>query len=638
MQKFLSLTGLSLTLLLTSCQSTKPAHSESNLAQVSLHSSPTLQLETSPQEPWNQSLEQEFQQRGQQAIQYYQNRAYGNTDGENEKRSYPFAMFDFLAGNRQKAINFLQSPDQQEQDNAHTLGIDFYYSFTLKGQIRKYFDFGKYLNPAYQQRMFQAAKIWTSQDPYQRPHPMYGKGNGQEGWAPKYRGGWVDGRNTDNLRAMRDTSIYLMAEETGNEEIRRLYQEKIQTYVYDLYHTGMGEWDSSIYLGHIIAPYLNLYDFAKNPEMKQTAKAALDWFFAAGALKYYRGGFAGPNKRDYSNANITHGGDSARFLWQYFGDNPLPNPQPERDVIHALMSRYRPPLAVVNLARKNFQKPVEILATKPIYEHWKPGGKEQPAYWETTYIGNTFQMGSVVSSFADGDVIPFRLVAENKERGVDFFVANTGKNQLRSSKNPGDQIAQYRNILIWLRQDGEQSFIFQIPKTVKSEVEKGIWFFKFEKTWLAVHPINLNRYQEIPIKNQKLNGIYAATERWLKATPIHNQSIGFALEVGEASSHDSYEQFKKAVLEKSQLNVHLGKAELKSSSQTSLKLIYKFQNDLPTVVRNGQNHDWFKQRQLYQPTSGNAPIRLGWKEGILRVEAGNSRFETKVSRPSSAKP
>lgn len=67
-------------------------------------------------------------------------------------------MIDFLAGNQKKAISFLQSEDADAKSHAHTLGIDFYSGFTLKGQVRKYFYFGKYLEPSYLQRMKRAMK------------------------------------------------------------------------------------------------------------------------------------------------------------------------------------------------------------------------------------------------------------------------------------------------------------------------------------------------------------------------------------------------------------------------------------------------------------------------------------------------
>ncbi|MCA1994012.1 MAG: hypothetical protein LDL41_18495 [Coleofasciculus sp. S288] len=467
-----------------------------------------------------------------------------------------------------------------------------------------------------------------------RPHPIYGNGDGSEnGWEPKVRGGWADGRKTDNLRAMREVAVYLMAEETGNEDTRRLYKQKLQRYVWALYNIGMGEWDSETYHGHTFAAYLNLYDFAKDPEVKALGKAALDWLSAAGAVKYYRGGFGGPSKRDYGQGNVVYGSDAARFLSLYFGDVTFANPDPERDILHAITSAYRPPEVIVALARKQFDKPVELLATKPIYENWKPGGEDQPAYWETTFFGHSYQLGSLAGEFRDGDVAPFKLMAYNSQRGVDYFVVNTGGSRVKPGKNGGDQIGQYRNLAIWLRPTDDKPFFFQLPKTAKAEVDGGIWFFKLEKTWLAIRPINLNSYSEVAIEDEKAAKIYSQ-EQTLKATTIGQDYAGFALEVGEQESHGNYEDFKRAVKAKSQLDlsdISTGTVQLTGATGNRLQLTHNSKNDLPILIRNGVAHDWSKYFALYQPTEGKAPISLGWKQGRLRVEAGGSVFETTVS-------
>ena len=100
-------------------------------------------------------------------------------------------------------------------------------------------------------------------------------------------------------------------------------------------------------------------------------------------------------------------------------DNRLADPAPDKDEVFLITSAYRPPAAAVELARKNFDKPVEIHATKPEYdrvgyrppfENWKPGDPRQPKYWETTYIGRTFQMGSCVSDRPD---VPEEVLTAN---------------------------------------------------------------------------------------------------------------------------------------------------------------------------------------------------------------------------------
>ncbi|WP_206813745.1 hypothetical protein [Chroococcus sp. FPU101] len=578
---------------------------------------------------WTSELETQFQQRSKAIIQSFANpKQYGNTFQENEKRSYPNAMFDFLAGNRKRAIAFLQQEDSDQKNQAHTNGIDYYFSFTLKGQIRKYFLLGSYLDPAYRQKMYDGAKKWTQEDPLMRPHPIYSYGDGTgKDWSIQRRGRWVDGRNTDNLRAMRETSVYLMAEETGNEATRQLYKQKLQRYVWALYNIGMGEWDSEVYHGHTFAPYLNLYDFAKDPEVKQLAKSALDWLSTAAAIKYYREGWGGPVKRDYSGGNVVLSSDAARTFWLYFGDTPINNPRPTLDTLYLITSTYRPPQAVVELAHKNFNKPVEVLSSKPLYENWKKGNDQKPGYYETQFFGQTYQMGSLAGTFADGDVAPFKLLAYNSSRGVDFFVANTGGDRVRSGKNNGDQIAQYRNILIWLR-PADQPFFFQLPKTAKLEMQDNIWFVQLEKTWLAIYSISLNQPSFITIEDPKYLRVYSE-EQTLKAIPQRSTYSGFALEVGENETHGSYETFKQNILQKQGLDLTelaKGKVNLESILGQQLYLNYNQSNLLPLLKRDGKNYQ--PPNDLYKSLSSDgSPVSLGWKTGKLQINVKNYTFE-----------
>lgn len=73
--------------------------------------------------------------------------------------------------------------------------------------------------------MFDSAKEWTKQDPLNRPNDFFQ--NKKEGWNVESKNSWVDVRNTDNLRAMRECSVYLMAEETGNKETAKIYKERL---------------------------------------------------------------------------------------------------------------------------------------------------------------------------------------------------------------------------------------------------------------------------------------------------------------------------------------------------------------------------------------------------------------------------
>ena len=240
---------------------------------------------------WPKELEDEFQNRAHQVItaQARDTKAGVNTYFENEKRSYGFLMAHVLGGNSQIALKHLQARDHQHEEwHRETAGIDYYACFTLKHQMRKYFYFGDLLTPEYREQMFEGAKRWTQRDPMRREH--YAHVEKKEGWGPDARNSWVDVRSTENLWLMRTTSVYLMAEETGNEGTRELYREHILNYAKTLFRIGIGEWDSENYHGHSIGPLLNLYDFAKDQAVKSAAKACLDFYAIAGAIKYWRGG------------------------------------------------------------------------------------------------------------------------------------------------------------------------------------------------------------------------------------------------------------------------------------------------------------------------------------------------------------
>ncbi|GAA6620195.1 hypothetical protein NUACC26_060110 [Scytonema sp. NUACC26] len=571
---------------------------------------------------WTPEMEKEFQLRSQAALTKLTDSKYGTTSFESEKRSYPKAMIDFLAGNREKAISFLQSEDADSKSHAHTLGIDFYSGFTLKGQVRKYFYFGKYLDPSYRQRMKRAMQLWTEVDPLTRRFP-----NRQQFWPKDNCDTWVDCRNTDNLRAMREVSVYLFAEETGNEATRKLYKERIQRNVRILYQIGQGEWDSENYLGHTISTYVNLYDFAKDPEVKSLAKSVLDWSLTSGAIKYWRGGFGGPSKRDYNQGNCVWCSLATHELGLYFGDSPLADPNPSPDLVHLITSTYRPPSAVVALARKQFQKPLELLNSKPTYENWKPGGDAAPEFYETLYFGNTFQIGTLARG-SGGDWNGFKMMAFNSKRGVDYFIAATGTDptQISSSSIGGDRIAQYRNLIIWLNDRPNAPFQFFVPKSVKLETKKGVTFLGYEKTWLALTPINL-----------KIEGINsAATEKIFKKYPdnqiitaMGNDKIsGFALEIGEKETYGSWDKFQQFVLSQSRLNLSEISNKTVEYKGISGKVQLQHQSQgLPKVWRNGNLHDWRKHYAVYQNTLGKKTlIYQGWKQGTLEITAGGYNF------------
>ena len=453
---------------------------------------------------------------------------YGSIAYEYEKNSYPLAMADVLWGQPSSALDFLQQIDAQAIE---TQGIDLLSGFTLKGQMRKYFYFGDRLDPAYRQRMWEAMYGFTLTDPLTRkanPPRKFWARSTDDCDTP------VDCRNTDNLRAMRDTSVYLMAEETGNEATRLIYKQHLERYVSTLLDIGMGEWDSSVYHGHTTAAYLNLYDFAKDPEVKQLAKDALDWLYRSAAIKYWRGRWTGPSKR-------TYGDDAARFFWLYFGNAQAPDTF-ERDWVYALTSDYSPPDDVVAIAQRRFNKPVELQRTHPHYENWKPD-RYGPAFYETLYIGHGYQLGSLAKG-TGGDWNGFSL----------HVADDSGIDELKVSADKPHVIAQYKNLLIW---SGAESPEIDTPDSCLEQQVDTTTVLNCDPVWIAIYPFDR----------------------------------GFALEIGEAPTHDRFTTFQKNITVRSQLLVNTSQIEYRGSQGKTITLEPQ-ETGLPQVWRDGTAHDW----------------------------------------------
>jgi len=597
--------------------------------------------------PWPAGWEDEFRVRADLILKAQAARVIKNVNTffENEKRTYGFLMAQVLAGDSAHALKLLQQEDVQAQTwHQHTAGIDYFACFTLKHQMRKYFYFGDLLQPVYRQRMFEGAKAWTERDPLKRPHPAFqGK---KTGYGPDAVNSWVDARNTENLFLMRETSVYLMAEETGNESTRVKYKNRLLTYVKSLYRIGMGEWDSENYHGHSISPLLNLYDFARDAEVKMAAKLALDFLMTAGAIKYYRGAFNGPSKRDYNHPQ-PFGGSAACMLWVYFGDTPVPNAHWESDEVHCLTSSYRPPAAVVNLARKRFDKPAELWAAKPRYGAPQQGQVQAPPeQLETHYFGHTFQLGSLVGGTQEPDINGFKAVVFDSKRGAVAVQGVPGSDphyvgspQYQSGKLAGpNRIAQNRNIVIWLVQNGNSPWVWVIPETIQTETVRGVTFLRAEKTWFALHPLNLSVIQPSDELTNKLRGGPGkGLSRWeghlvLTALGKGGKFCGIALEVGEAETHRNYAEFQNKVLTRAQVDasdLERGIAAYTASDGRSVKLVFGTTPSDTQVWRDGRLHDLSQHaRYVYRDPNAQTEglVFLEWGGGTLRVHAGGAQF------------
>lgn len=590
--------------------------------------------------PWPDDLEREFQERAAHALERIAAKGLGgNGWGENEKQTWARAMTVYLTGDepaQAKALAKLQE-DDPEDIHGHTSGIDFYWCFALKHQTRKFFLLGDKLTPEHRSRMLEGAKSWTAQDPLRREHPQFGRGDRsiKDGWGPQKFGSWVDVRDTDNLRAMRDTSVYLFAEAAGNEQTRLLYKEKIRGWVAMLYHVGMREWDSPNYLPHTLAPYHNLYDFAEDDEVRGYAKAALDWLYASAALKYYRGGFAGPNSRDYGNANAPLLAPAATWLWVLFGDTPLKPEDPHYDLVHLATSAYRPPLAVVALARKSGWNGAHFLSSQhPPYKIWQPDDTSfSPAYDATVFAGSHHLLGTLRGHGGDTpwDVSPFKLLVNSAERGVDFLVLSSNPPWEHARFLPEDHIVQDYGRVIWMRPAGDKPWHLQAPSSARLEEAGRSWVVHFEDIELHLWPLNLGFHEARP--DEKVQQRYP-NERWWTLTPHDaTRPAGFGIEVWEkANVVRIRERIQRQVPTLDNLRPweRVWKPEGPRVGDAGISFPGRFAMGIAAVggELTIQENDWAHREGVFSNAGldGGPPLRQAWLSGKLEVTAGGRRF------------
>jgi hypothetical protein len=611
-----------------------------------------VKIDASLRNEWPADWEKGFADRANYAIaQKASGGRYGNTFFENEKQSYAAAMMSLLGGYEEPAVEFLQSRDNPEHWSKHTLGIDYYPCFTIKHQMRKYFFFGSALDREYRDRMKQGGKLWTEKDPLRRPNPVYT--GATLGWGPDKFNSWVDVRSTDNLKLMRDTSVYLMAEETGNEAVRKQYKQHLTDFIVTCFHQGQGEWDSENYLGHSVAPLLNLYDFAKDKEVKALAKAGLDWMTACAAVKYYRGGYNGPTRRDY-NHPYPLGGSASGLTWIWFGDAVGEPQHLEHDLVHPITSAYRPPQAVVHLARKNFDRPVEITAGKPEWACWQDPDAAAPTYRETQYLGKNFLFGTLARGTQTPDINGFKAVVYSKDRGADTIMAapTSDPTKIGSPMYQNDILAPHSTVgqngplAVYLTRQSDHPYLFLVPNEAEVKQTGGVTFVICEKTTTAIWPVNLSQprldkdltktaHTEIKKKKDKVE----ERPRWpdskiLRGDRQRDGVYGFVIEFDEGNSAAFMKKAAAVKLEPDGAADNLAVA-VTGAGGRRLRVQWGEHLGAIKIWRDGQFVDFQDPDAMAAfKTLGDKPlISQQWQgDGRLTVTAGGKEFSCQVTR------
>ena len=102
------------------------------------------------------------------------------------------------------------------------------------------------------------------------------------------------------------------------------------------------------------------------------------------------------------------------------------------------------------------------------------------------------------------------------------------------------------------------------------------------------------------------------------------------MEVGEPETHGDFAAFRAAVLARSRVDstrLAEGEAHLRAADGTQVGLRLSPDGTPPIVFRDGALHAWPTHTALW--AGAGSPVTLGWKQGLLKVQAGGYTFEGK---------
>ena len=287
---------------------------------------------------------------------------------------------------------------------------------------------------------------------------------------PQYHYNALTGEGTENHVAMSRTSGYLFAEAAMKypglrgkaEEWKQLLKPWILEWGRRCYAVGTGEWDSSVYTAYNLVGWLNLYDFAEDPEVKAAARAVVDYYAATIALKFTDGIYGGAESRGATRYDQSPQTATGYIGWLWFGTElpggALPDSFFSRSeyiqAVHAATSRYRPHPALVALARKQpgtLVMPAEYRLAKPDYLMLEAGRIGEEIFRiEKTYTAGTAQTRIGGWSNASYGLINWKVVLRDPSGEPSVLWGNGGMKSTRHARgrNPWDQFAQTGPVII----------------------------------------------------------------------------------------------------------------------------------------------------------------------------------------------
>jgi hypothetical protein len=418
---------------------------------------------------------------------------------------------------------------------------------------------------------------------------------------PEYHYNALTGEGTENHISMSRTNGYLFAQaameyedlESVAAEWSPVLKEWIEDWSKRIYAYGTGEWDSNPYTAYNLVGWLNLYDFADDPEVRLAAQAVLDYYASNIALKYTQGLLGGPESRGSRNYGPLSRSATEYLGWLWFGPTELSaqdeffKPSEYIQAIYAATSTYRPPVALMDLALKEIPKPAVYHNSKPNYQL-----TERAQSHEVYRIDDTFTLGTVQAPYGGWintayGVINWKLIIENNEGAPAVILGNGGMKSPDSprGRNPFDQFLQYGSVVVqmtrvpgkaeeiqeevaalfkeWRKESNddfntrwgrrhqfEETHVSDSGKGSLENATKSIIHLPEEMDFALVNNWAFTRYADTYISFRTLSGLPPELMPGQLIDQAQRDEVaGFVTEVANANDHTSFEAFIRKSME-----------------------------------------------------------------------------------------
>ncbi len=398
------------------------------------------------------------------------------------------------------------------------------------------------------------------------------------------------GAGTENHALMRNVTAYLYGQYWPNEpgflggrmtgaEMKAKASEHLLASLGRLYDMNYNEHLSARYVPVHLYACLTLYECATDPRMKAAADAALHFYFANFAANQFEGKVIPPANRDQGGANP---------WWLYWADainTPAPGNTTEHStVLYAAVSSWRPPAAILSLARGQ-TAPYELTAAACGHPHahpnqsmkiMTPAGSVRYVYRDKLYAMGSGFMQYNLEYQAYWNHTTFRAIYKSSER-FNFIECyhpywRSNDRTWEGLNSPFEQWAQHNGTAIVLfnipdadpwpdgkgaggRPSSEKQVLFRdarnkhfnnlikeglvrYPKSIDQKTETDGWIFLREgDVYIAIRPL----------KDYTIDTNYRPAGSDFNVIRSAFAQTGFVFDIATKEEFETFEAFQTAV-------------------------------------------------------------------------------------------